>query len=368
VINNIKYLIVTVVMLFTNMVCYSTPPTDFFNTIADGDWNTTTVWDTGTIPPTNQTGGNDDITIDHNITLTGNLDVKSGTVITINVGDTLTINGDVEFNNGCTFIVNGVLIINGNVTNNNNSDGVSINGSIVIDGDYDGGNGSDLTGTGDMDITGSVSTDGDATVFGSDSDCVTDCDNSADSPLPIDLLWFVARYDNEKVLIEWATSSEINNDYFEVYKMVNDSEWELLDTQSGAGNSSTTIMYSMVDYKSNYGHNYYKLAQVDFDGSREEFNVVTVYNPYDLQAKGIKIYPNPVSSDGDINVELVGFTRQEILIVVMDVTGKIFYEKAILTHDGKNIIVIDSKLDPGTYLIVGSEKNELYKKRLIIKG
>jgi hypothetical protein len=347
---------------------YGMPPTDYFTTVADGDWSTNGTWDTGTPPPTNQTGGNDDITIDHNVTLTGALDVKSGTVITINAGDTLTINGDVEFNNGCTFIVNGVLIINGDVANNNNSDGVVINGEVIIDGDYDGGNGSDLSGTGGMDITGSVTTDGDATVFGSDTDCTVDCDNSADSPLPIELVFFRAELnESNHVVLEWLTGSEINNDYFEIVRSSDGgTTWVGIGTVKGVGNSSTPQFYSFVDTSNNKGYNYYKLIQYDFNGEYEEHKMVVMLIEHNY-VKELTIYPNPARFGDDVSVKLEGFKGQEILIIVMDALGKIYYEKAILSSKDNVIIVIDSNLSSGTYLIVGSEKHELYRRKLVVR-
>lgn len=367
-INNIKYSIVTLVMLFLNIGCYSMPPVDYFTSISDGDWNTTTTWDTGTVPPSNQTGGNDDITIDHNVTLTGNLSVKSGTIITINVGDTLIINGDVDFSNGCNVIVNGVLIINGDVINNNNSDGVVINGEVIIDGNYDGGNGSDLGGTGGMDISGSVTTDGDATVFGSTVDCTTDCDNSASSPLPVELIFFNANVDESNyVRLEWLTATEINNNYFDVARSVdNGKSFTPIGSVQGVGNSSTPQFYSFIDTSPKGGYNYYKLIQYDFDGEYEEHNI-TYALIMGNQLKNIKIYPNPSRYDEDVSLELIGFKGEEVLIIVMNTLGEIFYEKAILSSEDNTIIVIDSKLSRGAYIIVGSEKQELYRRTLIVK-
>jgi hypothetical protein len=359
--------LLTILLITFGHTVYGMPPTDYFATIADGTWSTNGTSDTGTPPPTNQTGGNDDITIDHNVTLNGPLDVKSGTVITINVGDTLTINGDVEFNNGCTFIVNGVLIINGNVANNNNSDGVVINGEVIIDGDYDGGNGSDLSGTGGMDITGSVSTDGDATVFGSTSDCVTDCESSADTPLPVELVFFNALVDGNIVSLEWLTQSEINNDFFEVVRSVDGGiTWSTITTVKGAGNSNTPKFYSFIDNKPNVGYNYYKLIQVDFDGEFEEHKLAVAFIESEFN-RDIKIYPNPSTMNEEVNVQLIGFKGEEVLIVIMNTMGQIFYEKVILSTEDNVIIIIDSKLDTGTYLIVGSERHELYRRKLIVK-
>jgi hypothetical protein len=362
--------LLTILLVFVGLNVFATPPTTYYVSLTNDDWETAATWDQGSAPTWNQTMGSDDITINTNVLLTSDINVKSGTVITINVGDTLTIDGNAQFNNGCTINVNGVLIITGSVANNNNSDGVVINGTLIINGDYDGGNGSDLVGSGGMEIDGAVTTAGDATVFGSDTDCTVDCDNSdADplgDPLPIELLWFTATMESEYVIIEWATGSEINNDYFEVYTLVN-KVWEKIGIEKGAGNSSSVLMYKMEDYRAQYGYNYYQLRQVDFDGKTETFKMISYYRPYDLMIKDMKIYPNPSSSDSQVNVELIGFTGEEVLIIVMDPLGQIFYEKAIITHDGQNIIVIDSKLTEGTYLVIGSEKQELYRKKLIIR-
>ena len=346
---------------------YSMVPINYYVTINDGSWTDGTVWNLGTSPATNQTNGNDDITIDHNITLNGTLTVKAGTVITINAGDTLTINGDVEFNNGCTFIVNGVLIINGNVTNNNNSDGVAINGVVSIDGNYDGGNGSDLTGTGGMNITGSVTTDGDATVFGSTVDCTTNCNNSANDPLPVELVFFTGVVnENNHVRLEWLTASEINNEYFEVMRSGDGLGWNSIGTIKGVGNSSTPHFYSFIDTSPIEGYNYYFLKQYDFDGGYENHKIIVILiEGGDM--KDLRIYPNPSLYGEDFNIELIGFKGQQVLIVVMDALGKIYYEKAVLSAEDGTIIVIDSKLDSGTYLIIGSEKQELYRKKLIVK-
>ena len=267
--------LLVILLLAISVSAFGMPPTTYYVSISDGSWSNTGTWDTGTVPANNQTNGNDDITIDHNVTLTGILSVKSGTVLTINVGDTLTINGDVDFSNGCFLNINGVLIINGDVTNSNNSDGIVVNGSIIIDGDYDGGNGSDLTGTGNMDISGSVSTDGDATVFGSEVDCTTDCDNSADSPLPIELVSFDCSVENERdIVIDWVTASEINNDYFDLYKSYDGINWFCLGSIHGAGNSNTLVFYSFYDGSIIKDDNYYQLRQVDFDGNYSDSKIV----------------------------------------------------------------------------------------------
>jgi hypothetical protein len=356
----------TIFILLISVTQLYSQARDSYTTIADGSWSDILSWDNG-VPPNDQTGNNDDLVITHNITLTGNLDLKSGTTLIIEGCDTLHVTGDVTFNNGSSIVVQicAVLIIDGSVTNNNNSNDVTINGTIIIAGDYDGGNGSELGGTGSMDIEGSVTTDGDGIVFGSETDCVTDCDNDASSPLPIKLLFFNVNNDDGVVRVEWLTQSENNSDYFEVLVMRDGVSWDLLTTIDAAGNSSSPKFYSVIDENPSYGYNYYKLIQYDYNGDYEIFNTVSNQYVSDKEKKGIDIWPNP-SFNQDVSVELVGFKNEIILIIVVDPTGKTFYEKAILSIEDNVIFVIDSKLENGTYLIIGSTRQELYRRKLIV--
>jgi hypothetical protein len=354
----------TIFILLISVTQLYSQARDSYTTIADGSWSDILSWDNG-VPPNDQTGNNDDLVITHNITLTGNLDLKSGTTLIIEGCDTLHVTGDVTFNNGSSIVVQtcAVLIIDGSVTNNNNSNDVTINGTIIIAGDYDGGNGSELGGTGSMDIEGSVTTDGDGS---SETDCVTDCDNDASSPLPIKLLFFnVNNDDNDIVRVEWLTQSEINSEYFEVLVMRDGVSWDLLTKVDAAGNSSTPKFYSVVDENPSYGYNYYKLIQYDYNGDYEIFKTISLQYINKKDKKDINIWPNP-STNQKINVELIGFKNEVILIVAVDPLGKIFYEKVVLSVDNNVIFVIDSKLEKGTYLIVGSSNQKLYRRKLII--
>jgi len=181
------------------------PPGQTFNSVSDGNWTDASSWEIADIPDNNTTGNKDNIYIQHKITLNDVLDVKGGTYIEIS--DTLVVNGNVIFNgNSQVSLTNGgVLIVNGNVTNETNSNEIQVDGKLSIDGDYYGKNGSSVSGTGAMPVSGSVTTDGTASVFGSTIDCVPvapwDCSSSAGAPLPVELVSFNAKLNGSGVLL-----------------------------------------------------------------------------------------------------------------------------------------------------------------------
>lgn len=99
------------------------------------------------------------------------------------------------------------------------------------------------------------------------------------SALPITLASFNATLSEgieKSVIIEWSTHSEVNNDYFTVYKSYDGYEWFELSKTQGAGNSNTLLNYNAIDNNPKEGYQYYKLRQTDYDANWEEFNVVYV--------------------------------------------------------------------------------------------
>jgi len=361
-------------MLLVQQLCYA-QPRDVYTTTSGGSWVNALNWDLGSAPDNDQTDGGDDIIITHYITLTDDLTVKSGTTILVEGCDTLYVTGNVAFNNGSAITVEpcAFLIIDGNLTNNNNSTDVVINGTIIIGGNYDGGVGSELGGTGEMEIEGSVTTDGGATVFGSTTDCdsvTEDCDNSNDDPLgdplPIELISFDGEFDGDKIILEWLVASEINNSHYEMLQIYENGEIEIIGKINGAGTINNFKQYSFIVNNPKAGVNYFQLRQVDFNGDFKEYNIISVDVVYYKINKGVELFPNP-TTQGDVNLELIGFKGETVLVIMLDVNGRIFYEKVFIVEKEGLIIGIESEIPKGMYLVVGSSKQKLYRKKLIIE-
>lgn len=89
--------------------------------------------------------------------------------------------------------------------------------------------------------------------------------------LPIELISFGGSVAGNSVELRWVTASETNNDYFTVYRAQNLEDWEEVGTVEGAGESASSLWYSLTDESPHQGVNYYKLRQTDTDGFFEEF-------------------------------------------------------------------------------------------------
>lgn len=96
--------------------------------------------------------------------------------------------------------------------------------------------------------------------------------------LPIELLYFKGSEYNYDNILQWSTASEDNNDYFNIEKTKDGIDWEVIDREPGAGNSSTQLYYSFVDEDVENIINYYRLKQTDYDGKFKYSEILSIDN------------------------------------------------------------------------------------------
>ena len=109
------------------------------------------------------------------------------------------------------------------------------------------------------------------------------------SALPVDLVSFTARKQGSTSKLEWATTSEINSERYDIMRSIDGRNYEAIGKVSAAGNSSSREEYEYIDESPSLGVNYYQLRQVDRDGSRTMSDVRTV----NFEGGKISISPNP---------------------------------------------------------------------------
>ncbi|MEZ4921687.1 MAG: T9SS type A sorting domain-containing protein [Crocinitomicaceae bacterium] len=164
------------------------------------------------------------------------------------------------------------------------------------------------------------------------------------NPLPIELLSFEAKLNNEQVDLFWTTVSESNNDYFEIERSFDGQQWEYLETVDGAGTSSITLNYKVIDSKPHAGVNYYRLKQVDFDGNYEFSSVAKVDVPFN-NLGNLVIYPNPTNDF----IYIEGDEKELGQVVITNVAGQII-EVDIVLSNGVATIDLNNYAD-GIYFV-----------------
>jgi hypothetical protein len=161
------------------------------------------------------------------------------------------------------------------------------------------------------------------------------------NPLPIELLSFSGTATANGNLLNWSTASETNNNYFELEKGKDANSFASIGTVEGHGNSSTVLNYELTDLKPLPGVNYYRLKQVDFNGSFTYSNVVAISS--EEEDAFVIPYPNPAPGQ-QIAVEVSGNISG---ISIYSMTGEVVYHSDLVS--GKTISV--DGLAKGIYVI-----------------
>jgi Secretion system C-terminal sorting domain len=124
-----------------------------------------------------------------------------------------------------------------------------------------------------------------------DASSVTTFVSDGNPDLPVELTSFNANIVGDKVNISWATATEKNNAGFEIQRSVDNKQFVSIGFVKGNGTTTERQSYSFTD--NNTGNKlYYRLKQVDFDGSFTYSNVLEVSAvPQNFEL--LQNYPNP---------------------------------------------------------------------------
>ena len=190
------------------------------------------------------------------------------------------------------------------------------------------------------------------------------------NPLPIELISFEGKLINNKVYLNWITSTEINNDYFEIQNSINGIDFKTLASLKGAGNSVLNNYYDYIDENPSKNINYYRLKQVDFDGNYSFSKVIIVDNILNNEINNLNIYPNPIKKDDNILVSINKISENEkIEISIFDINGKVcFLQTFVNLSDGGSrfLIPIKLNLEKGVYFIKINSNTIFENKKIII--
>jgi PKD repeat protein len=179
------------------------------------------------------------------------------------------------------------------------------------------------------------------------------------STLPVKWLYFKANRMNEnEVVLNWATASEINNDYFLVQRKSN--EWKDIGKVGGFGNSNINRFYEFKDLDARETELYYRLKQVDKDGKFEYSDEILI--GLEIPDIDLKIYPNP--SKGNLTIEYNSSYNGASLKVV-DILGSVVFEDKL---DDSGKFHSSTQIKKGIYLIqINAPGDKVYSTKWIVE-
>jgi hypothetical protein len=140
---------------------------------------------------------------------------------------------------------------------------------------------------------------------------------------PVELTSFRASNGRNDVILKWTTASETNNNHWEIMRAETNMNWFRIGTVEGLGTTKSITNYSFIDNEPIQGDSYYRLWQVDNDGTVTQSNVISVTR--DLLEAKISVYPNPA-----------------VNYVTIEMNNLNQYTAAIFDHTGRLVNVIEN--------------------------
>lgn len=172
-----------------------------------------------------------------------------------------------------------------------------------------------------------------------------------DAGLPVELSSFTAEVlPKQEVALAWTTATESGNHQFVVEHSVDGRNFTALGAVAGAGESTEVQWYAYLHENPFGGNNYYRLRQVDLDGTETLSEVRRVY----LEAvNGLSVYPNPA------NERLYFRTEMDGPVSITDLRGRRLLNAGAAGADGLYV----GDLPSGVYLLRCGEEVVRWVKR-----
>lgn len=167
------------------------------------------------------------------------------------------------------------------------------------------------------------------------------------SPLPVSLVSFNAARDGDsRAKLSWETSMEYNNDRFILERSEDGRNYGTVATVHSKGNGNKGHVYYWTDYLPARGNNFYRLWQVDLDGTRKELGVRMLRFG---AGSSVMVFPNP--GTGVFSLQFPDSKQRQLRVV--NAGGVVV--RNTRTNGGAQYRLDLSAQAPGIYVLILSD-------------
>lgn len=183
--------------------------------------------------------------------------------------------------------------------------------------------------------------------------------------LPVELVDFDAwATPVQQVELNWQTESELDNDYFAIERSADGLYFKEITRTKGAGTYLGTLDYKALDERPFIGDNYYRLRQVDFDGTTTYTEIRHVFLERSKEPIAVSVYPNP--TDSWLQIAFTQPLAQEGQLELYNLAGQIV--QSIELEAGafqQELNLID--LAKGTYLLRVHMDDQIRTQKVVVQ-
>lgn len=173
--------------------------------------------------------------------------------------------------------------------------------------------------------------------------------------LPLNLVSFKAKKNNDVIQLDWITESEQQSSHFEIERSEDGTNFSKIGSVPSTGNSNNTQnSYTFNDANPLAGTQFYRLKMMDADGNYKFSEIVKVDFGYNLK---VKMFPNPATNFVDLK-NTMGFNR----LTITNINGQAVISEPV---SGNETRIDISRLNKGVYIVQLSGNGKGEKLKLI---
>lgn len=184
--------------------------------------------------------------------------------------------------------------------------------------------------------------------------------------IPVELVSLKGLVKGKDILLTWETASESDNYGFEIERSTNYTDWHSIGFVSGQGTTTINHYYSYFDKNIDIGSYYYRLKQVDLNGSFEYSNIIEVVVGAPKQFSLGQNFPNPFNPTTVIPFDLP--EKSSIKLTLYNLLGEAVavISKGEFSAGHHQVSFNASRLAAGLYFYKLEAKNFVDMKKLLI--
>lgn len=136
---------------------------------------------------------------------------------------------------------------------------------------------------------------------------------------------------NSAIQVEWEAITDDQHDYFEVEKSLDGNNFSVI------ARVKQSPPYITLDKSPVIGNNYYRIKNVNKDGTGEYSRIINVINNPRIK---LTVYPNPVSDE--LRIKIDNNRSSALTVIVTDMQGRLVYNKTLTEVPNSGIISVNT--------------------------
>lgn len=150
------------------------------------------------------------------------------------------------------------------------------------------------------------------------------------------------------IMLSWSTAMENENELFIIEKSEDGIEFSVIGSLKGAGNSEKVKKYNFLDIMANEQTSFYRLKQVDIDGTSSYSDILATNQSNTNQFMVVRLSAAVTSDSYEVTFD--ASVNGQINYILKNWDGSTVFTKQQEIIDGLNVISVDLKeLDAGVY-------------------